>query len=52
MQRNKCHIKKDDKVFYPSTFATWFGSLSLLVFTGLSVILIMQRLFGISILAP
>lgn len=44
-------IRKDDKVFYPSTFATWFGSLSLLVFTGLSVILIMQRLFGISLLA-
>ena len=44
-------IGKDDKDFYPSTFATWFGGLSLVVFTGLSVILILQRLFGISILA-
>lgn len=42
-------IPKDDKVFYPSMFATWFGSLSLVVFTGLSLILIMQRLFGVSL---
>ena len=42
-------IRKDDTVFYPSTFATWFGWLSLLVFTGMSLILIMQRLFGISL---
>ncbi len=41
-------IHKDDAVFYPSTFATWFGWLSLIVFTGMSVILILQRLFGIS----
>ena len=41
-------IPKDDKLFYPSTFATWFGWLSLIVFTGMSAILIMQRLFGIS----
>ena len=45
-----CHtvIPKDDKLFYPSTFATWFGWLSLIVFTGMSAILVMQRLFGIS----
>ena len=42
-------IKKDDKVFYPSTFASWFGWLSLIVFTGMSIILIMQRLFGITL---
>jgi Mn2+/Fe2+ NRAMP family transporter len=41
-------IRKDDRTFYPSKFATWFGWLSLLVFTGMSVILILQRLFGIS----
>lgn len=41
-------IKKDDRLFYPSTFATWFGVLSLVVFTGMSAILILQRLFGIS----
>ena len=44
-------IHKDDKVFYPSKFATWFGWLSLAVFTGMSLILIMQRLFGITIFA-
>jgi len=46
-----CHtvIPKDDKLFYPSAFATWFGWLSLIVFTGLSAILILQRLFGISL---
>ncbi len=41
-------IRKDDSIFYPSAFATWFGWLSLFVFTGMSVILILQRLFGIS----
>ena len=43
-------IRKDDKTFYPSRFATWFGWLSLLVFTAMSLILILQRLFGISLL--
>ena len=38
-------IPEDDKAFYPSTFARWFGWLSLLVFTGLSAILILARLF-------
>lgn len=42
-------IRKDDTIFYPSRFAAWFGSLSLVVFTGISVILILQRLFGISL---
>ena len=44
-------IRKDDKVFYPSAFATWFGWFSLLVFTGLSLILILERLFDISLFA-
>ena len=44
-------IRKDDKVFYPSTFAIWFGWLSFVVFTGMSLILIAQRLFGISLFA-
>ena len=43
-------IRKDDKVFYPSAFAIGFSWLSLAVFTGLSVILILQRLFGISLI--
>ncbi len=41
-------IPKDDKLFYPSTFATWFSWISFIVFTGMSAILILQRLFGIS----
>ena len=43
-------IRKDDRTFYPSAFAIWFGWLSFVVFTGMSLILILQRLFGISIL--
>lgn len=42
-------IPKDDKLFYPSPFATWFGWLSLVVFTGLSAILVLQRLFDITL---
>ena len=45
-------IRTDDGLFYPSTFATWFGLLSLAVFTGMSVILILQRLFGINLFSP
>ncbi|MFQ5680027.1 MAG: Nramp family divalent metal transporter [Gemmatimonadota bacterium] len=40
-------IPRADRVFYPSRFARWFGGLSLLVFTGLSVILIFARVFKI-----
>jgi len=40
-------IPKEDKLFYPSTFARWFGWLSLIVFTGLSAILILARIFNI-----
>jgi Mn2+/Fe2+ NRAMP family transporter len=42
-------IPKKDKLFYPSTFATWFGWISLVVFTGMSVLLIMDRVFGIAL---
>jgi Mn2+/Fe2+ NRAMP family transporter len=38
-------IPKTDKMFYPSTFATWFGWLSLLVFTGMSLVLIWVQLW-------
>jgi Mn2+/Fe2+ NRAMP family transporter len=38
-------IPKNDKAFYPSTFSTWFSGLSLIVFTGMSFLLI-ARLFG------
>jgi Mn2+/Fe2+ NRAMP family transporter len=37
-------IPKNDKTFYPSAFAKWFGWFSLAVFTGMSLILIWQRL--------
>jgi Mn2+/Fe2+ NRAMP family transporter len=37
-------IPKTDKLFYPSTFATWFGWLSLVVFTGMSLVLIWVQL--------
>ncbi len=37
-------IPKADKIFYPSAFAKWFGWLSLVVFTGMSLVLIWQRL--------
>jgi Mn2+/Fe2+ NRAMP family transporter len=36
-------ISKDDKEFYPSLFARWFGWGSLIVFTGLTVVVV---LFG------
>ncbi|HSG65899.1 MAG TPA: hypothetical protein VLD39_12900, partial [Gammaproteobacteria bacterium] len=37
-------IPKSDKTFYPSTFATWFGWLSLAIFTGMSLVLIWVEL--------
>ena len=42
-------IPRRDKVFYPSLFATIFGWGSLLVFTGLSALLIMARVFNIEL---
>ena len=40
-------IPKEDRAFYPSTFARWFGWFSLIVFTGMSVLLIFARVFEI-----
>ena len=40
-------IPKKDKIFYPSTFATWFGWLSMVVFAAMSFVLIMARVFQI-----
>ncbi len=42
-------IPKEDKLFYPSTLATVFSWGSLVVFTGLSFILIMARIFRIEL---
>ena len=41
-------IPKNNKLFHPSAFAKGFGWFSLVVFTGMSAILILQRLFGIT----
>ncbi len=38
-------IPKDDRAFYPSTFARWFGCASLVVFTGMTLILIYWRIW-------
>jgi len=40
-------IPKEDRLFYPSTFATWFGWTSMVAFTVMSLILIMDRVFEI-----
>jgi len=42
-------IPKEDKAFYPSTFAKYFSILSLFVFIGLSAILIAARIFNITL---
>jgi hypothetical protein len=42
-------IPKTDKLFYPSTFATWFGWLSLAVFSGMTFLLIMARVFNVAL---
>jgi len=42
-------IPKGDKRFHPSAFATWFGIFSLIVFTGLTAILILARIFDIAL---
>ncbi len=38
-----------DSEFYPSRLATWFGWGSLIVFTGMTVILIAARIFGLTL---
>lgn len=40
-------IPKNDRTFYPSLFAGWFGWVSLFVFAGMSFILIMARIFQV-----
>ena len=38
-------IPKSNKVFFPSLWATWFGWGSCVIFTGMSVFLIVTRFF-------
>ena len=42
-------IPSADRIFYPSRFARWFGGLSLVVFTGLTFIVIMARVVGVTL---
>ena len=42
-------IPSADRIFYPSPFARWFGGLSLAVFTGLTFIVIMARVIGVTL---
>ena len=42
-------IPKQDTHFYPRPFDAWFGGISLVVFTGLTAILIAARVFGIQL---
>ena len=42
-------IPREDRIFYPSTAARWFAWLSLGVFTGLTFIVIMARVFGVTL---
>jgi hypothetical protein len=42
-------IPKSDKHFYPSTFEVMFSWLSLAVFSGLTGIVILARLFGVEL---
>ena len=42
-------IPKTDKSFYPSTFAIGFSWLSLIIFTGLTAIVIMARVFKVEL---
>jgi len=42
-------IPKEDRLFYPNRFDRWFGGLSVVVFTGLTGILIAARVFGIAL---
>ena len=43
-------IPKTDRSFYPSRFATVFSYISLVVFTGLTVVIIMARIFNVTLL--
>ncbi|MEX2304315.1 MAG: Nramp family divalent metal transporter [Bryobacterales bacterium] len=38
-------VPKEDRAFYPSTFAIWFGWASFLVFTGFTVISVLAEVF-------
>ena len=39
-------IPKNDKAFYPSRFTRWFAWSSLATFAGLTIVLLMVKVFG------
>ncbi len=42
-------IPKEDKAFYPNVIERWLACVSLVVFTGLSGVLILARIFNVSL---
>ncbi len=42
-------IDKEDRVFYPSLFARYFGWGSLTVFSGLTLIVVLARVFKVTL---
>ena len=42
-------IPKSDREFYPSVFTIWFSTISLIIFTGMSLILIAANVFDITL---
>jgi len=42
-------IPRTDRVFYPSPFERWFAGLSLVVFSGLTLVVIMAQVFRVTL---
>jgi len=42
-------IPKDEKTFYPGTFATWFSWISMVVFTAMTAIMIADKVFKVKL---
>jgi hypothetical protein len=42
-------ISRDDSAFYPSRVERWLAWVSLVVFTGMSAILILARIFNVQL---
>ena len=42
-------IPRNDTVFYPGPFERWFAGLSVVVFSGLTLVIIMARVFGVAL---
>ena len=42
-------IPEDDKTFYPSPFAKWFSWISMIIFTGMTGLMICDKIFKIKL---